>query len=212
MLGDVGGLRVVDGYGGVGTFGVRLAKAGAAHVTLIESAPSSVADARVNFAANQVHGEVREQPFGSQPLPACDLLVVDPPRAGLLATGAAAIVAAAPAARAAGVVLARIGGARPRRPGVGLPGHRSRRAAVRGRARRQVLQHRALRRRAPPRSVARFCACSSSTTLLDGAAADQPVGVHGALLADAVRAVDRLLSAAGSTTDRAGTRSRPRSG
>ena len=39
---------------------------------------------------------MREQPFGSQPLPACDLLVVDPPRAGLLATGAAAILAAAP--------------------------------------------------------------------------------------------------------------------
>lgn len=96
MLGDVAGQRVVDGYGGVGTFGVRLAKAGAAHVTLIESAPSSVADARVNFAANQVHGEVREQPFGSQPLPTCDLLVVDPPRAGLLAPGAAAILAAAP--------------------------------------------------------------------------------------------------------------------
>lgn len=97
MLGDVAGQRVVDAYGGVGTFAVRLARAGAAHVTLVESSPSSCADARANFAANALPAaEVREQPFGAAPLPACDLLVADPPRAGLLAPGAAAIVATAP--------------------------------------------------------------------------------------------------------------------
>jgi 23S rRNA (uracil1939-C5)-methyltransferase len=97
LLGDVTGLRVVDGYGGVGTFGLRLAKAGAAHVTLIESSPSACADARHNFAANALPAsEVREQPFGASPLPACDLLVADPPRAGLLEAGAAAVLAAAP--------------------------------------------------------------------------------------------------------------------
>ena len=98
MLGDVAGTRVVDGYGGVGTFALRLAKAGAAQVTLIESSPSSAADARANIAANgfDAIATVREEPFGASPLPPCDLLVADPPRAGLLAPGAAAILAAAP--------------------------------------------------------------------------------------------------------------------
>lgn len=97
LLGDVQGRRVVDGYGGVGTFMLRLLRAGAAHVVSIESSPSACADARHNLRANSFgNGEVVEQPFGSQPLPACDLLVADPPRAGLLPHGAAAIVAASP--------------------------------------------------------------------------------------------------------------------
>ena len=49
MLGDVGGMRVVDGYGGVGAFALRLLRDGAAHVTLVESSPSSCADARHNL-------------------------------------------------------------------------------------------------------------------------------------------------------------------
>ncbi len=97
MLGDVAGLRVVDGFGGVGTFTARLLRAGAAHVTLIESSPSACADARENLRSNELaNGEVREQPFGASPLPACDLLVADPPRAGLMEQGAAAVLAAAP--------------------------------------------------------------------------------------------------------------------
>jgi len=97
LLGDVNGLRIVDGYGGVGTFALRLLRAGAAHVTLVESSPSACADARHNLEANGFagRGEVREEPFGSAPLPPCDLLVVDPPRAGLMAQGAAAVLAAA---------------------------------------------------------------------------------------------------------------------
>ncbi len=97
MLGDVRGLRIVDGYGGVGTFALRLLRAGAQHVTLVESSSSACDDARFNFEANgMANAEVREQPFGSAPLPPCDLLVADPPRAGLQATGIAAILANAP--------------------------------------------------------------------------------------------------------------------
>ena len=98
LLGDLRGLRVVDGYGGVGTFALRALRAGAAHVTLVESAPSSCADARSNLEQNGFAdtATVREEPFGASPLPACDLVIADPPRAGLLAQGAAAILAAAP--------------------------------------------------------------------------------------------------------------------
>lgn len=92
MLGDVRGQRIVDGYGGVGTFALRLLRDGAEHVTLIENAGSSCGDARTNFAANGFgNAEVREQPFGSAALPACDALIVDPPRAGLMEAGAAAV-------------------------------------------------------------------------------------------------------------------------
>ena len=92
MLGDVRGARVVDGYGGVGTFALRLLRDGADHVKLIESAPSSCDDARHNLALNNFdNADVLEQPFGSSPLPDCDVLVVDPPRAGLMAAGAAAV-------------------------------------------------------------------------------------------------------------------------
>lgn len=99
MLGDgLDGLRIVDGYGGVGTFALRLLRAGAAHVTLIESSPSACADARHNLAVNGFddRAEVREQRFGTEPLPPADLLLLDPPRAGLQADGAAAVLAAAP--------------------------------------------------------------------------------------------------------------------
>jgi 23S rRNA (uracil1939-C5)-methyltransferase len=97
LLGDVRGARIVDAYGGVGTFALRLAAAGAAHVTLVESAASSCDDARANVAANATANvEVREEPFAATPLPECDVLVADPPRAGLQAAGATAILAAAP--------------------------------------------------------------------------------------------------------------------
>ena len=97
MLGCVNGLRIVDGYGGVGAFALRLLRAGAAHAIIVESSGTACEDARQNLRANGFsNGEVREQPFGSEPLPACDLLVVDPPRAGLMAAGTAAVLAAAP--------------------------------------------------------------------------------------------------------------------
>ena len=94
MLGDVRGQRIVDGYGGVGTFALRLLRDGAAQMTMIESSPSSSNDARHNLQANGFgHAKVLEQPFGAAPLPRCDALIVDPPRAGLMASGAAAVAA-----------------------------------------------------------------------------------------------------------------------
>ena len=86
MLGAVSGRHVVDGYGGVGTFAMRLARAGAARVQLVESNPWACADARHNAHTNGLGDivEVGEAPFGGAPLPrGADLAVVDPPRAGL---------------------------------------------------------------------------------------------------------------------------------
>jgi tRNA/tmRNA/rRNA uracil-C5-methylase (TrmA/RlmC/RlmD family) len=97
LLGPLAGLDVVDGYGGIGAFGLRCLEAGARSVTAIESSPSACADARHNLLANSfANGTVREELFGSQPLPRCDVLLADPPRAGLQEQGAAAILACAP--------------------------------------------------------------------------------------------------------------------
>lgn len=98
LLGDVHGMRIVDGYGGVGAFGLRLLRAGALHVTIVESSTNACADARANVQANALaeRAEVREEAFGSAPLPPCDLMVLDPPRAGLQAAGVAAVLAASP--------------------------------------------------------------------------------------------------------------------
>lgn len=97
MLGDVQGLQVVDGYGGIGAFGLRLLRAGAAKVTIIESSPSSCSDARNNLEQNGLPGgSVREERFGSSSLPGADLMVLDPPRAGLQQEGVAAVLAARP--------------------------------------------------------------------------------------------------------------------
>lgn len=94
MLGDVSGLTIVDGYGGVGTFTLRLLQAGARQVTLIESSKTACADARVNLRKNGFdNAEVLEQPFGQEPVPECDVLLVDPPRAGLQPFGAKAVLA-----------------------------------------------------------------------------------------------------------------------
>jgi len=98
MCGDVRGKRVVDGYGGVGTFGLRLAKAGAASVTIVEESASACRDAEHNAKANALGGvDVVNTPFGGAHLPTpIDLLVVDPPRSGLGPKAIARIVAAAP--------------------------------------------------------------------------------------------------------------------
>jgi 23S rRNA (uracil1939-C5)-methyltransferase len=99
MLGDVRGLRVVDGYGGVGAFGLRLAAAGAAAVEIVEESPSACRDARHNAQRNGL-GQVRVEQaelaragFAERP----DVLLVDPPRAGLQAAGCQRALAAAPA-------------------------------------------------------------------------------------------------------------------
>ncbi|MET0729266.1 MAG: TRAM domain-containing protein [Acidimicrobiales bacterium] len=84
----VGG-HLVDLYGGVGLFAGVLGADG--HVTLVESGASSVADARVNLGdrdARIIKADVaRWRPSRA------DVVVADPPRAGLTKSGVAAVVA-----------------------------------------------------------------------------------------------------------------------
>ncbi|HEX5054355.1 MAG TPA: 23S rRNA (uracil(1939)-C(5))-methyltransferase RlmD [Planctomycetota bacterium] len=98
MCGDVRGRQVIDGYGGVGTFALRLAKAGAAHVTLVEQGAAACRDAEHNAKVNgMANVTVVHSPFAGSKLPArADLLVVDPPRAGLQSKTVARIVGARP--------------------------------------------------------------------------------------------------------------------
>lgn len=96
MLGSLLGLRAVDAYGGVGTFGLRLAAAGAT-VTIVESHAEAAADARHNAAQNALPGvTVVQAPFDRAEFGPCDLMVADPPRAGLQEAGAARVKTAAP--------------------------------------------------------------------------------------------------------------------
>ena len=99
LVGKVRGQHVVDGFGGVGTFGLRLAKAGAARVTIVEDNAAACRDAEHNAKANDLAGvEVVKSPFGSWHLPpGVDLLVVDPPRSGLGSKAIQRVLAAPPA-------------------------------------------------------------------------------------------------------------------
>ena len=95
MLRDVRGQSVVDAFGGVGTFGLRVARAGARRVTIVEANPSACADARANIVRNALDGvDVVEAPFaGAEGLDSNpDALIVDPPRAGLGEAGCRAVV------------------------------------------------------------------------------------------------------------------------
>lgn len=99
MCGDVNGRTVIDAYGGVGAFGLRLARAGAASVTIVEDHPAACRDAQHNIAANGIAtARVLRASFPTAKLPARpDLLIVDPPRSGLMAAGVARALAIAPA-------------------------------------------------------------------------------------------------------------------
>jgi 23S rRNA (uracil1939-C5)-methyltransferase len=99
MCGLVRGQRVVDGYGGVGGFGLRLARAGAAEVTIVEENESSCRDAEHNAKANELGSvKVVAQPFAHARFAAePDLMVVDPPRSGLGDAGIARVLKARPA-------------------------------------------------------------------------------------------------------------------
>ncbi len=98
MCGDVRGRRVVDGYGGVGGFGLRLARAGAAEVTIVEENASACRDAVHNARANGLANvTVIETPFATARFAAePDVLLVDPPRAGLGESGVLRVLAARP--------------------------------------------------------------------------------------------------------------------
>ncbi|MEQ1632161.1 MAG: 23S rRNA (uracil(1939)-C(5))-methyltransferase RlmD [Planctomycetota bacterium] len=99
LCGDVTGQRVVDGYGGVGTFGLRLAKAGAKRVEIVEANPVACGDAEHNAKQNGFADRVvvEQVPFAQAKFAAePDLLLVDPPRSGLQADGVARVLAAKP--------------------------------------------------------------------------------------------------------------------
>ena len=93
LCGDVSGAEIVDGYAGVGTFALRLARRGAARVLGVEANPAACADFAANAEANDAPTvRVLESPFeAAEGLPEADLLVVDPSRKGLLAKGCAQV-------------------------------------------------------------------------------------------------------------------------
>ena len=98
MCGDVTGMRVVDGYGGVGAFGLRLAKAGAKEVLVVEDNPSSCRDAEQNAIDNDLPQlTVQRASFTKSKLPPdVDLMIVDPPRSGLQRTAVDKVLANRP--------------------------------------------------------------------------------------------------------------------
>jgi 23S rRNA (uracil1939-C5)-methyltransferase len=81
LAGDVVGLRVIDAYCGVGLHGRRLARAGA-RVEGIELDPLAVRQARTDAPANAVFHEGTVERLLPEMLPS-DLVIVNPPRAGL---------------------------------------------------------------------------------------------------------------------------------
>jgi 23S rRNA (uracil1939-C5)-methyltransferase len=92
MCGDVTGKRVVDGYGGIGAFGLRLARAGATDVLVVEDNAAACRDAEANAADNDLpQVRVQRASFPKAELPeGVDVMVVDPPRSGLQQAGVAA--------------------------------------------------------------------------------------------------------------------------
>jgi len=98
LLGPVEGAVCVDGYGGVGAFGVRLLARGASRAFVVENHPTACADAIHNAIAVGSGLEVVRAPFPEADLPRADVMLVDPPRAGLMEAGVAAVLRQ-PAAR-----------------------------------------------------------------------------------------------------------------
>lgn len=99
MLGPVQGARVIDGYGGVGTFALRLAQAGADIVHLVESNPWACADAEASAqsAGLSQKVQVHVSAFGAAlDVDRADVMVIDPPRAGLGEAGVREVLRLAP--------------------------------------------------------------------------------------------------------------------
>jgi 23S rRNA (uracil1939-C5)-methyltransferase len=98
LCGDVRNRTVVDGYGGVGTFALRFAQAGAARVLLVEDSPVACRDAEHNARKNGLaQVVVARAKFADAELPrGVDLVLVDPPRSGLLEAGAKRVLEARP--------------------------------------------------------------------------------------------------------------------
>lgn len=85
------GARVVDGYGGVGTFALRCGRRGAGSVTLVESHPQACVDAEFNSRHNATPIDVQQASFSDARIESPDLLIVDPTRAGLRPPGCAKV-------------------------------------------------------------------------------------------------------------------------
>lgn len=98
LCGDVAGARVVDGYGGVGAFGLRLARAGAADVLVVEDNAAACRDAEHNAKQNALpQVRVQRASFPAAELPEdADVMIVDPPRSGLKEAGVRAVLRARP--------------------------------------------------------------------------------------------------------------------
>ena len=89
-VGDVRGVRLADLYGGVGLFAATVGRH--AHVELVEASSSAAADARVNLKeldARVVRSDVTRWRARPQ-----DVVIADPPRAGLGRGGVRAVRAA----------------------------------------------------------------------------------------------------------------------
>lgn len=89
VAGDVHGMRVVDAYCGAGLLARRLARAGAS-VLGLELDPDAVAAARADARSGSEFREGRVEDLLPDALPA-DLLILNPPRAGVAAEVATAI-------------------------------------------------------------------------------------------------------------------------
>lgn len=89
--------RVVDLYGGVGVMGGAVAEhLGAARLVCVEGNAAAAADARVNFRLLAMDTAVVCTDAIRWRAERCDLLVADPPRAGLGRAGVATVKSAAP--------------------------------------------------------------------------------------------------------------------
>jgi 16S rRNA (guanine966-N2)-methyltransferase len=85
VLGDIGGLRVLDLFAGSGALGLEALSRGAAEATFVDSAQPAVKVLRANLAALDLEAEVRKQDAraflknAKADHRAYDLVFVDPP-------------------------------------------------------------------------------------------------------------------------------------
>ena len=85
ILGDVGGLRVLDLFAGSGALGIEALSRGAAEATLVDSAGAAVTAIRRNLEALRLDAEVVRQPAdrflqaASRDARQYDLVFLDPP-------------------------------------------------------------------------------------------------------------------------------------
>jgi 16S rRNA (guanine966-N2)-methyltransferase len=85
ILGDIGGLRVLDLYAGSGALGIEALSRGAAQATMVDSAAQAVATIRRNLEALGIDAEVARRPVerflqsALRDARQYDLVFLDPP-------------------------------------------------------------------------------------------------------------------------------------